>query len=207
MEVNLQPAERRISQGQKALDILRVLAQTAAEGKSLTIANDWGFGTATVINQDGAHTHVGADYLESEQRNFEVFVDQLHALLVESRGLSWVDPSIPTKQKADELLRRKGSACSLHQDALSNPCEGECPACVGCKTMEATTLSVENQILREENIRLRTERATRLADSERVIDWIRNGTKPAVTSFTEGAERQIAYAVEDDRLRRNRANQ
>lgn len=83
----------------------------------------------------------------------------------------------------------------------------ECPACVGCKTIEASALSVENQSLREENIRLRTERTTRLAYSERVIDWIRNGTKPAVTSFTEGAERQIAYVVEDDRLRRNRANQ
>lgn len=114
---------------------------------------------------------------------------------------------VSTRQKADELLRRKGDARSLRQDALSNPCEGECPACVGCKTIEASALSVENQSLREENIRLRTERATRLADSERVIDWIRNGTKPAVTSFTEGAERQIAYAVEDDRLRRNRANQ
>lgn len=83
-----------MSQEQKALEILRVFAQTAAEGKSLTIANDWGFGTATIIDQDDAHTHIGADYLESEQRNFEVFVDHLHALLVEKRGLSWVDPSI-----------------------------------------------------------------------------------------------------------------
>lgn len=80
----------RFSQEPKALEILRVLAQTAAEGKSLTIAEDWGFGTATVINQDGAHTHVGADYLNSEQQNFEVFVNQLHALLVAHRGLSWV---------------------------------------------------------------------------------------------------------------------
>lgn len=94
MKVNLHPAEQCMSQEQKALEILRVFAQTAAEGKSLTIANDWGFGTATVIDQDDAHTHVGADYLESEQRNFEAFVDQLHALLVGNRGLSWVDPSI-----------------------------------------------------------------------------------------------------------------
>lgn len=78
---------------QKALEILRVMAQAAADGKSLTIAEDWGFGTATVIDQDGAHTHVGADFLESEQQNFEAFVDQLHGLLVGHRGLSWVAPS------------------------------------------------------------------------------------------------------------------
>lgn len=78
---------------QKALEVLRVMAQTAADGKSLAIAEDWGFGTATVIDQDGAHTHVGADFLESEQQNFEVFVDGLYGLLVESRGLAWVAPA------------------------------------------------------------------------------------------------------------------
>lgn len=40
------------------------------------------------------------------------------------------------------------------------------------------------------------KRYARLADSERVIDWIRNGTKPAVLSFTSGPERSICYVVE-----------
>ena len=79
--------------GAKALDILLEIARLVADGKSLTIAADWGFGSATVIDQDGAHTHVGLDCLDSEQANFEAFVSQLHGLLVGKRGLSWVKPS------------------------------------------------------------------------------------------------------------------
>lgn len=82
-----------MNQEQKALEILRALADTAAAGNSLTIADDWGFGTATVIDQDGAHTHIGSDHCENEQKNFEAFVNSLHGLLVEKRGLSWVKPS------------------------------------------------------------------------------------------------------------------
>lgn len=78
---------------QKALEILRVMAQTAADGKSLTIAEDWGFGSATVIDKDGAHTHIGHDSHEDEQRGLEAFVDGLHDLLVKGRGLSWAKPS------------------------------------------------------------------------------------------------------------------
>ena len=78
---------------QKALEILRVLAHMAADGKSLTIAGDWGFGSATVIDQDGAHTHVGHDGYEDEQRGLEALVDGLHELLVSQRGLSWAKPS------------------------------------------------------------------------------------------------------------------
>lgn len=82
-----------MTQEQKALEILRALADAAAAGNSLTIADDWGFGTATLIDQDGAHTHIGSDNYENEEKNFEAFVDGLHSLLVESRGLSWVKPS------------------------------------------------------------------------------------------------------------------
>ena len=69
------------------------VARLAANGKSITIAEDWGFGSATVIDQDGAHTHVGCDSAGSEMTNFEAFVSQLHSLLVGKRGLSWVKPS------------------------------------------------------------------------------------------------------------------
>lgn len=79
--------------GAKALEILLAMARLAADGKSLTIAEDWGFGSATVIDQDGSHTHVGCDAAGSELANFEAFVSQLHGLLVGKRGLSWVKPS------------------------------------------------------------------------------------------------------------------
>lgn len=77
-----------IEMGIKSLSILRALAQMVADGKSITIAPDWGLGTATVII-DGMHTHVGNDLCE-EKYQFEMLVDGLFDLLVESRGLSWV---------------------------------------------------------------------------------------------------------------------
>ena len=79
--------------GARALEILEALARLAADGKSITIAEDWGFGTATVIVQGGAHSHIGVDCTGSEQENFRAFVSQLHSLLVGKRGLSWVKPS------------------------------------------------------------------------------------------------------------------
>lgn len=33
--------------------------------------------------------------------------------------------------------------------------------------------------------------------SERMVEWVRGGAKNAVTSFTSGPQRQIAYAVEN----------
>ena len=82
-----------MTQERKSLEILRALAETAASGNSLTIAADWGFGSGTLIDQDGAHTHFGCDHGENEEKNFEAFVNGLHGLLMESRGLSWVKPS------------------------------------------------------------------------------------------------------------------
>lgn len=132
---------------------------------------------------------------------------------------------ISTRQKADELLRRKGTSSALRVDDLGNPCESECPACVGCKAKEPSArLAAENHQLYKQDYafppscfspdgqtwrQLAEMQAIRLAqsaDADRVINWIRNSAKRAVTAFTEGPERQIAYAVEDDRLR-NRANQ
>lgn len=78
---------------QKALSILLSLAQMAASGNSLTIAEDCGFGSATLIDQDGAHTHFGSDHCKNDQQCFEAFIDALHGLLVEKRGLSWVKPA------------------------------------------------------------------------------------------------------------------
>ncbi len=51
--------------------------------------------------------------------------------------------------------------------------------------------------LEAELFAMRQERAARLADAQRVIDWIDNPARqPAVHAFTEGNERQIAYRFE-----------
>jgi len=79
-----------IPREEKALEILKALALKAADGKALTIAADWGYGSATVIDQDGAHTHIGCDSHENEQISLDAFIDGLHDLLVCGRGLSFV---------------------------------------------------------------------------------------------------------------------
>ncbi|MBK6553084.1 MAG: hypothetical protein IPP18_15275 [Rhodocyclaceae bacterium] len=94
---------------EKALEILRAMAHLAAEGKSLTIAEDWGFGSTTVIDQDGAHTHVGYDGYDDEQRGLEALVDGLHSLLVEKRGLSLAKPSNVELTGAARLYRAASS--------------------------------------------------------------------------------------------------
>ena len=66
----------------------------AADGKSFTIAPDWGLGSATLIDESGAHTHVGHDACDDdEQKALVVFVDSLHGCLVLGRGLSWTKPA------------------------------------------------------------------------------------------------------------------
>lgn len=51
--------------------------------------------------------------------------------------------------------------------------------------------------LEAENLTLRSERANKLADSERICSWIDDhARKRAVLAFTEGPDRQIAYRFE-----------
>lgn len=96
-----------LSHEQMALEILRAMARIAADGKSLTIAHDWGFGSATIIDQAGAHTHIGDDIHDNEQRNLEAFIDGLHDVLVKGRGLSWVKPLSAAKTAETETLEVK----------------------------------------------------------------------------------------------------
>ena len=78
-----------LSLEQKALDILRVIAEKAADGKRVCFSEDWGFGTATVT-LGGGHTHIGDDLKTSTMdQNFETFVGDLHELLCLGRGLSF----------------------------------------------------------------------------------------------------------------------
>lgn len=49
-------------------------------------------------------------------------------------------------------------------------------------------------------------RVNHYADAARVVRWIRDPKRaPAAAAFTEGPERQVAYAVEDALRRRRRA--
>ena len=77
---------------QKALEVLAVIARMAADGQPLTIAEDWGFGTATIIC-DGSHTHVGYESDDDCMESLTAFVYGLHNLLVNGRGLSWAKDS------------------------------------------------------------------------------------------------------------------
>jgi len=75
---------------QKSMAILAAIAYMVADGKQITIAPDWGYGTAMLVRQDGSHTHVGGDYGDTNEENLAMFVNDLHNQLVNSRGLSWV---------------------------------------------------------------------------------------------------------------------
>ena len=55
------------------------------DGKKVTIENDMGFGTGTItINNE--HSHFG-DF--DKEKGLANFIDGLHSLLVEEKGLSW----------------------------------------------------------------------------------------------------------------------
>ena len=77
--------------GIMAVAVLKALARRAAEGKSTTITHDWGYGSATVINETGAHTHVGGDWYEQDEAALKAFIDGLHSLLCGGAGLFWVE--------------------------------------------------------------------------------------------------------------------
>ena len=76
--------------GQKSAEIMAALARMCAEGKSLTIAPDWGYGSGTLIDPaSGAHTHFGLDIGEDEAQQLVYFIDGLHSQLCGGVGLSW----------------------------------------------------------------------------------------------------------------------
>ena len=80
--------------GSTAVAVLKALAHRAAEGGRTTIAHDWGFGSATVIEETGAHTHVGGDWYEQDEAALRAFINGLHSLLCCGAGLSWVGPNV-----------------------------------------------------------------------------------------------------------------
>jgi len=76
----------------KAYEILKVIAKMNADGHDIVLAHDWGLGSGTILFNDGSHTHFGNDCEDNEQKAVDAFVDGLHALLVEGRGLSVCPP-------------------------------------------------------------------------------------------------------------------
>ena len=86
--------------GVMALAVLRAIADRAAAGNSTTIAHDWGFGSATLVDETGAHTHVGGDWFEDDAAAFEAFVSGLHSSLCGGGGLSWVIPNAEAQAPA-----------------------------------------------------------------------------------------------------------
>lgn len=64
------------------------------------------------------------------------------------------------------------------------------------KLQEASSYSAM-EIHKEESRKLESERVNEFARASRIIEWVNDEKrKPAIHAFTEGPERQIAYAVE-----------
>jgi hypothetical protein len=81
-----------IKLGRLALAVIDHIGKRASSGEQLTIAPDWGYGTATLITGDGSHTHVGGDTGESTHENLAMLILGLYDQLVGGQGLSWVHP-------------------------------------------------------------------------------------------------------------------
>ena len=83
-------SECRAGLGRAALEIMEALARMCEEGKSLTIAPDWGYGSGTLVDSaNGTHTHFGLDIGDDEDEQLASFVRGLHDQLVKGRGLTW----------------------------------------------------------------------------------------------------------------------
>lgn len=239
MEINLHPAEQCLNElaycdkpwfAPERFEIIKrhmeAFAQRDQKIAAFEASVESERAANAILTEENATLQKDLERLRGRADLADDFETMLRRLVHSTRNVA-DSKVISIRQKAEELLRRKGSASALRQDAMGNNCEGECPACVGCKRLEEqiSALSVENQGQSDQIYayppssmypdgqtwkQVAETQAVRLvhsADAERVIEWIRSGTNRAVLAFTEGPERQIAYAVEDDRLRRNRVGQ
>ena len=75
-----------------AVEVLAALAKRCAEGKSLTFEQDWGYGSGTIVDETGSHTHIGLDMSDmSEDDRLFTFIRDLHSQLCGGCGLGWVN--------------------------------------------------------------------------------------------------------------------
>ncbi len=82
-------------------------------------------------------------------------------------------------------------------------------AAAKAQATEISRLKRELRTAQDELVDERARRASSYADAGRVVEWIRAGTtrNSAVSAFTEGPERQVAYAVEDALATMTRSSQ
>jgi len=74
-----------------AVEVLAALAQRCADGKSLTFEQDWGYGSGTIVDETGSHTHIGLDMEDmTEDDRLFTFIRDLHSQLYGGCGLGWV---------------------------------------------------------------------------------------------------------------------
>ena len=77
---------------EKALEIIEAIASMVSEeGGAITISRDLDYGTGTLTDELGCHTHIGSPGLEGKAA-FESFMNGLHGQLVRGTGLSWYRP-------------------------------------------------------------------------------------------------------------------
>lgn len=71
---------------EKSEAILRTMLELANSGRDVIVMQDLGGNSATVVlrGEHPNHAHVGIP-----EGDWDTFVDELHALLCEGRGLSW----------------------------------------------------------------------------------------------------------------------
>lgn len=72
----------------KEREVLLKILELANAGSPVTISEDWGGGSATVEIGGRGHSHVGVPDGSEDQ-----FIDSLHAMLCEGRGLSFAEGS------------------------------------------------------------------------------------------------------------------
>jgi hypothetical protein len=79
-----------LDQKEKSYEILKKIAEMIADGQSIKFEQDWGFGTGTIVFDDGGHTHVGLDISENQEENLQYFIDSVYGLFIKGSGLSIV---------------------------------------------------------------------------------------------------------------------
>lgn len=99
-----------MTQEQKALAVLHMIATMTAADGSITFSGDWGFGSGTITLADGSHSHFGGDFDDDPEVNFLRFIEGLHDMLCEHLGLSFAKPS-------NEKVQETGGALSARSPA------------------------------------------------------------------------------------------
>lgn len=134
--------------------------------------------------------------VEQQVQAHEKSIDNLktaHAAQVGSLGfdLAKVQGALKESESEKQALLAKNGELTGEVKAQASM--------ITTQTAEIERLKGELRAVQDEVIEERARRVNNFADAGRVVEWIRSGDgrRRAVNAFTEGPERQIAYAVED----------